>query len=495
MNPVALPELLQGLAESVPAVNVTGIALDSRRVMPGNLFLAAQGVTGRHGLAFVDDALQRGAAAVAWEPAPGVDVPSLPVPTVVIPELALRSGEIASRFFARPADQLFTVGITGTDGKTSTAWLTAQALERLGRPCAYFGTLGTGRLPTLAVTTHTTLDPVTLQSELARHAAAGIRAVAMEVSSHALDQRRVAGMRFDVAVLTNITRDHLDYHGTEAAYVDSKRALFARYCRGVAVINRDDTWGRRWLDAFPDVLTYGLEGDIPAEGDYLIGRDLALRPDGLTLRLQGPEGSATVASRLLGRFNAYNLLAAAAALRVGGLRLDDIADALAEADTVPGRIEGFRAAGQPLVVVDYAHTPAALTQVLRALREHCSGRITVVFGCGGDRDRGKRPLMGAAAAGGADRLFITDDNPRSESPAAIVDEILSGVAQGPGAPGLTVEHDRGAAIRAAVAAAGPDDVVLVAGKGHETQQIIGTTKVPFSDRAFVAELLGLEARA
>ena len=244
------------------------------------------------------------------------------------------------------------MGITGTDGKTSTAWLAAQALERLGRPCAYFGTLGNGRLPTLAPSTHTTLDPVSLQAQLAAQGQAGIRAVAMEVSSHALDQQRVAGMRFDVAVLTNITRDHLDYHGSEAAYVEAKRSLFARYCRGVCVLNRDDAWGRRWLDAFPDVLSYGLEGDMPVSGDYLIGRELQLHAQGLRLRLQGPEGSAEVDSRLLGRFNAYNLVAAAAALRVGGLRLQDIATALSEVDTVPGRIEGFRAPGRPLVGVD-----------------------------------------------------------------------------------------------------------------------------------------------
>lgn len=490
----ALPQLLDGLVADVPAQTIAGVALDSRKVREGDLFLAVQGVNGVHGLRYLDEALARGAAAVAWEPGADTPPPVAAVPVVAIPDLARRSGEIAARFFGRPADQLFTMGITGTDGKTSTAWLAAQALERLGRPCAYFGTLGNGRLPTLAPSTHTTLDPVSLQAQLAAQGQAGIRAVAMEVSSHALDQQRVAGMRFDVAVLTNITRDHLDYHGSEAAYVEAKRSLFARYCRGVCVLNRDDAWGRRWLDAFPDVLSYGLEGDMPVSGDYLIGRELQLHAQGLRLRLQGPEGSAEVDSRLLGRFNAYNLVAAAAALRVGGLRLQDIATALSEVDTVPGRIEGFRAPGRPLVVVDYAHTPAALAQVLRALREHCSGRISVVFGCGGDRDRGKRPLMAAAAAAAADRLIITDDNPRGESPADIVADIVAGLPSPPDGDRCRIEHDRAAAIRLALDTAAPGDVVLLAGKGHETVQITGTTQRPFSDRQIAAELLGLEPR-
>lgn len=494
MKPQALDQLLQGLAAEVPALPVTGVALDSRKVRPGDLFLAIQGVTGIHGLRYLDQALAQGASAIAWEPAAGVASPSAEVPVVPVPQLSHCSGEIASRFYGRPADQLFTVGITGTDGKTSTAWLVAQALERLGRPCAYFGTLGTGRLPTLVASTHTTLDPVSLQAQLAAQLKAGVRAVAMEVSSHALDQRRVAGMRFDVGVLTNITRDHLDYHGSEAAYVEAKRTLFSRYTRGVCALNRDDGWGRRWLEAFPDVLTYGLEGEVPLQGDYLIGRELQLHAEGLRVQLQGPEGSAEVNSRLLGRFNAYNLVAAAAALRVGGLRLQDIAAALSEAETVPGRIEGFRAEGRPLVVVDYAHTPAALVQVLRSVREHCTGQLTVVFGCGGDRDRGKRPLMGSAALAGADRIVITDDNPRSESPAAIIDDILAGLPEHPGDDRVVVQHDRAAAIAFAVTTSSPDDVVVLAGKGHETVQITGTTERPFSDRQQAAVLLGLEPR-
>lgn len=486
---VSLIRLLEGLCTAAPDVTVTGLALDSRRVVPGDLFLAAQGVGGRHGLEYLEQAIASGAAAVAWEPTPGVTAPQLDVPDVPVPQLARRIGEIASRFHGRPADGLFTVGVTGTDGKTSTAWLVAQALEQLGRPCLYLGTLGAGRLGALEPGTHTTPDAVSLQAQLAQARDQGLRAVAMEVSSHALDQDRVAGMRFDAAVLTNLTRDHLDYHGSEAAYAEAKSRLFQQYCRGVSVLNRDDSWGRRWAPTLSNTLLYGLDGDTAVSGQSLTGRRLELRSEGISFQLGDGEREVVLRSPLLGRFNAYNLLAAAAAaLRVGGIPMDDVAQALAAAKTVPGRMEGFRSkGGGPLVIVDYAHTPNALASVLRAAREHCRGRLSLVFGCGGDRDRGKRPLMGATARELADQVIVTDDNPRSENPTDIVAEILGGRSS-------TVIHDRALAIRSAIDAATDGDVVVIAGKGHETTQTYGAEARPFSDRDIVAAQLQLERR-
>ncbi|HEX4871965.1 MAG TPA: UDP-N-acetylmuramoyl-L-alanyl-D-glutamate--2,6-diaminopimelate ligase [Nevskiaceae bacterium] len=518
-NPRLLANLFAGFGAAAPRLAVTGLQMDSRRVEAGDLFLAVRGVGG-HGLAHVEQALAQGAAAVAWEPAPGIAEPdTLPVPQFAVPALAARVGEIAARFHDRPGEALRLYGVTGTDGKTSTAHLLAQTLDRLGEPCAYIGTLGAGRLGALAANPHTTPDPITLQGWLADYREAGLKACAMEVSSHALDQARVAGLAFDAALLSNVGRDHLDYHGSLEAYAAAKQRLFTVYRRGEAVLNRDDAHGAAWAgqlraqQSHPALTVYGLDGERPAPGQrFVIGRELRLHGEGLALQLDTSWGAASLQTRLLGRFNAYNLLACLSALLATGVPLAEAVAALAQAQTVPGRIEGFRGSpAQPLVVVDYAHTPQALEQILSAVRAHCRGRLVAVFGCGGDRDRGKRPLMGRAAAQGADALIVTDDNPRSEDPAAIVAEILSGIddpgagrhpggdraaspAAAPRAASVEVIHDRAAAIRRAVALAGPDDIVVVAGKGHETTQTQGREVRAFSDRRVVAELLGLEPR-
>ncbi|SFF61107.1 UDP-N-acetylmuramoylalanyl-D-glutamate--2,6-diaminopimelate ligase [Fontimonas thermophila] len=491
-SPRSLQQLLAGFGVPAPDLEVTGVEMDSRRISPGDLFLACRG-RGTHGLMYLDQARERGAAAVAWEPAPGWSAPEGDLPEIAVPELSARVGEIAARFYGRPSERMFCVGITGTDGKTSTAYLTAQALDRLKLPCAYIGTIGIGRIGSLRATSHTTPDPVSLQRAVAELREQGAQALAMEVSSHALDQERVSGMHFDVAVLTNITRDHLDYHGTVERYAAAKRRLFERPELSARVLNRDDAWGARWLAELPagvETILYGLDGNVPPSTRHVIGRDLVLTPGGIDLTLDTSWGRARLQSRLLGRFNAYNLLAVVAVLMARGVALDAAVDALAQAQTVPGRIEGFRGPlAQPLVVVDYAHTPDALRQILSAVRAHTPGRLICVFGCGGDRDRGKRPLMGAVAAELADAVIVTDDNPRSEDPAAIVRDILAGVPGDARAP-VTVIHDRAAAIRAAVGTAGRDDVVVVAGKGHEQTQTYGSDVRPFSDRAFVAALVG-----
>jgi len=484
--------LLEGYAEAVPDLAVAGVELDSRRVAPGSLFLAVRGHA-QHGLKFAGEALQRGAAAVAWEPALDLPAPRLDVPAVAVEDLGRRAGDIAARYWGHPSHGLFSVGITGTDGKTSTAHLVAQALEILGTPCGYFGTLGYGRLGALADASHTTPDPVRLQAMLAAQREAGARAFSMEVSSHALDQGRVIGVEFDVAVLTNIGRDHLDYHGSIQQYAAAKRRLFAWPGLRAAVLNRDDAHGAEWARALSvpaEITLYGVGGEPPARERHVLGTDLDLHVGGLRFQVRSSWGEARIDSRLLGRFNVYNLLAALACLLHGGVPLRDAAAALSQCGTVPGRIEGFRGpAASPLVVVDYAHTPQALQQVLAALRAHTAGRLWCVFGCGGDRDRGKRPLMGRAAAELADVAVVTDDNPRGEAPADIVADILRGIpAELRGR--VSVEHDRASAIERAVRAAGADDVVLVAGKGHEDYQIYGSTTRRFSDREFVARLAG-----
>jgi UDP-N-acetylmuramoyl-L-alanyl-D-glutamate--2,6-diaminopimelate ligase len=484
-----LPELVAGFARDVPDVAIGELTLDSRQVRPGTLFLACRG-TKQHGLDFLPQALANGASAVLWEPAPGVAAPATDVPAIAVEDLSRRAGEIAARFFGRPAQGLHAIGVTGTDGKTSTAWLLAQALEALGEPCLYVGTLGTGRIGEVQPGDHTTPDPVSLQRRLAAARGKGVQAVAMEVSSHALDQARVAAVEFHTAVLTNVGRDHLDYHGTLEDYAAAKQRLFEEFPLEAAVLNEDDFHGREWSaqlrasGRIGTVLRYGLDA-----GAELAARNVKLAPTGIGFDVQAPQGAGRIDSRLLGRFNVYNLLAALGALLARGVALDRACAALSRAQTVPGRIEGFRGpAAKPLVVVDYAHTPQALAQILHAVRAHCVGKMWCVFGCGGDRDRGKRPLMGAAAAGAADRVIVTDDNPRSEDPRIIVNEILTGLTAGGRA--ARIIHDRAEAIRTAVSEAGADDVVVVAGKGHEDYQIYGKQRRSFSDRAFVAQLVG-----
>ncbi|MES0873868.1 UDP-N-acetylmuramoyl-L-alanyl-D-glutamate--2,6-diaminopimelate ligase [Sinimarinibacterium thermocellulolyticum] len=492
LAPRSLKALLAGYGVPAPDVEVTGVETDSRRIAPGDLFLACLG-RGTHGLAYLDQALARGAAALAWEPAPGWAQPQIEIPEIAVPQLSARAGEIAARFFGMPSQRMFCVGVTGTDGKTSTAYLVAQALDRLDLPCAYIGTIGSGRVGALADSTYTTPDAVSLQRRVAALHADGAQALAMEVSSHALDQSRVAGMHFDVAVLTNITRDHLDYHGTVEAYVAAKRRLFERPELSAVVLNRDDAHGAAFATGLPtraQRIVYGLDGPVPEGGAWVIGRALRLTADGIALSLDTSWGQAELHSRLLGRFNAYNLMATLAVLLARGTSLPRAVAALAQVHTVPGRIESFRGSAGPLVVVDYAHTPEALRQILTAVRSHVRGRLHCVFGCGGDRDRGKRPLMGAIAAELADAVIVTDDNPRSEAPSAIVDEILAGVPDTRRSV-VQVIHDRAEAIRTAVHASAADDAVVVAGKGHERTQTYGSEVRAFSDREFVARLLGI----
>ena len=482
-----LRELLDGIVR-VPGVanrEVRGLQTDSRRVQPGDLFIAVSGMV-MDGRDYIGDAVASGAAAIVYETGDGFELRAAPVPVFGLSGLRQKIGIIADRFYDSPSRRVVVIGVTGTNGKTTCTQLLAQALDQTPRRCAVIGTLGYGFPGALNASLHTTPDAMMLQRLLADFAEQGAVQVAMEVSSHALEQGRVNGVAFSVAVFTNLTRDHLDYHGNMESYGKAKAGLFAMEGIKHAVINHDDVFGRNLLtsvNARIGTLSYGIEGgDIRAS-------ELRLLPDGLWLRVATPEGETELRSPLIGRFNAYNLLAVLATLLVLGMKLDEAVTRLARAHAPAGRVERFGGArGLPLVVVDYAHTPDALEKILLALREHVRGKLWCVFGCGGDRDRGKRPVMGEIAERLADSVVLTDDNPRHESGDAIIADILGGMKTSP-----KVIRERKAAIAEVIGHAGESDIVLIAGKGHEDYQQVGDTRLPYSDRDAVRELLGRAA--
>lgn len=499
-----LGDLIQGLVEPllplpVPAraFAVTSLATDSRAVNAGSLFLACRGGT-VNGLEFAEQAARLGAVAVLAEPTPGWTLDRLDalagriqIPVIPVVDLSHRVGHIADRFFGEPSAAMEVIGITGTNGKTSAAHFLAQALNP-ELSCGLFGTLGVGFPGELSETSHTTPDAITVHHRLAELRAAGAHAVAMEVSSHGLDQGRVAGVRFSHAVLTNLSRDHLDYHGDMRAYGEAKARLFAAPELGWAVLNWDDPFhsrARASLEKGALRAGYGI-GEPPrgVSGFHLWvwGRKLTMRPGGLSMEILSSAGEARLDVPLIGTFNAANLLAVLTVLLSRGQPLDRAVRALSRVHGVPGRMESFGGDGAPLVVVDYAHTPDALEKALTNLRAHTARKMITVFGCGGDRDQGKRPLMGAIAERLSDALILTDDNPRGESGEKIVADILGGMSH---PDNVRVERQRGLAIRLAIALAGLQDAVLVAGKGHETTQDMGELKVHFSDRAQVVEAL------
>jgi UDP-N-acetylmuramoyl-L-alanyl-D-glutamate--2,6-diaminopimelate ligase len=492
-----LGELLAGIVEAVaaPRVAVHGVAQDSRRSRPGDLFLACAGAS-HHGLEHVAEVLAQSPAAIAYEPAPGLEYPlrlaaARGLTPIAIPELRQLAGVIAARWHGHPSRALRVVGVTGTNGKTSCTHFLAEALDGARVPCGIIGTLGSGRVGCLAGSSHTTPDAVTLQALLGQMRADDLAAVAMEVSSHGLHQGRLAGVEFEAAVFTNLSRDHLDYHGDMQAYGAAKRLLFHMADLRQAVINADDAYGRELMTTLPGhlgITAFGLSPrKVPPGARGVWAQELRLRPEGMELAVVSSWGDGVLRSPLLGAFNASNLLAVLATLLALDVPFPTALQRLGTVGTVPGRMERFGGGAQPLVVVDYAHTPDALTQALRALREHTAGRLYCVFGCGGERDRGKRPLMGAAACTLADQVIVTDDNPRGEDPEQIVAEILAGA---PLPERVQVDRDRERAIRSACAAASPGDIVLVAGKGHEDYQQIGAQRRHFSDRELVCTLVG-----
>jgi UDP-N-acetylmuramoyl-L-alanyl-D-glutamate--2,6-diaminopimelate ligase len=493
-----LDQLLLGIADREVAaapgaarVVVSGLTLDSRQVRRGDAFVALRG-TRTHGIAFAESAVQRGACVVLAErPLAGELLPgagegdALPaalheVPVLWIDGLHAQVGEIAARYYERPAESMRIIGVTGTNGKTSCVQLLAQALTFLGHRAASIGTLGAGLHGHLHAGERTTPDAISVQVQLAQFRELGVTHVAMEVSSHALAQDRVGAVDFEIAAFTNLTRDHLDYHGSMEAYGAAKARLFAWPGLQHAVINIDDAFGAQLLaqlaeDVQPLAVSMG-----GAEGATVNATDVQTSGEGLHFALHTPWGSRHVASHLLGRFNVANLLIVSACLGALGEPFERVVAALASLQPVNGRMSRLGGAvGQPLVVVDYAHTPDALEQVLTALRAHCAGRLICVFGCGGERDAGKRPLMGAIAARLADAAIVTDDNPRGEDGTAIVEQIVAGM----GARAPQVERDRAKAIHMALAGAHAGDVVLIAGKGHETYQDGALGRHAFDDMA------------
>jgi UDP-N-acetylmuramoyl-L-alanyl-D-glutamate--2,6-diaminopimelate ligase len=456
----------------------TGVADDSRQVRPGDLFLAYPGDLA-DGRRYIGDALARGAVAVLWKPGGDFNFGQSYPLTVNLPVDALRAlaGPLAHAVYAFPSEGLSLVAITGTNGKTTISQCLAAAYPK---PCAIIGTLGAGFTDALTETGFTTPEATTLMRYLAEFRAAGAAACALEASSIGIEEGRMNGARVDVAVFTNMTRDHLDYHGTMEAYAEAKKKLFLWPRLRTAIINLDDEFGRQLSRETSAIRVLGYAIGEPRRDYHALVRaeNLVDTPFGQRFSLVLPNGRATVDTGLVGRYNISNLLAVAAVLHDAGVQAVEVARRISELQPPPGRMERLGGNGEPLVVVDYSHTPDALENALSALRPVAAsrgGRLSVVFGCGGDRDPGKRPLMGEVAERLADRVLVTSDNPRSEVPEVIIDGIVAGMAH------AEVEADRAAAIQRAILEADAGDVVLLAGKGHETYQEISGVRHHFSD--------------
>lgn len=489
---MALQDLLEGLTDELTATEVTisGLSLDSRSVVPGDLFIALRGYR-RDGREFIDEAVARGAQAILVESDSSRPMDETETLLISIRDLRAKTGHIASRFYGHPSRDMQVIGITGTNGKTSVCHFISQVLNDVEPgSTGCIGTLGYGIYPDLNAAVHTTPDAVMLHSLLADFRHNGVRRTVMEVSSHALEQGRVNGIEFDIAVFTNISHEHMDYHGDMQSYAAAKERLF--YCEGLkqAVINVDDDFGKRLFEELSDrvpVLGYALEKETgtgtPAN---VVASIIKHDAEGLTLNVHTPWGEGAFRSGLIGDFNVSNLLAALATLCLTGSNLDTVLQRLAQVQAVPGRMEVFGNNTSPQIIVDYAHTPDALEQTLAQLRKLCRGKLVCVFGCGGDRDTAKRPLMGRVAEQYADRIIITSDNPRGEMPEKIIDEIAAGMA---GRVETIINVDRTAAIQYAIESSSPRDLVLIAGKGHETWQEVNGKRYPFSDRQLVRNLL------
>ncbi|SFN02747.1 UDP-N-acetylmuramoylalanyl-D-glutamate--2,6-diaminopimelate ligase [Formivibrio citricus] len=456
------------------------IVSDSRQIQAGDVFLAFRGEYA-DGRKYIPEAIAAGAAGVIWEAEGFCWDDAWPVSNVGVPQLRELAGIVVAHLLGNPSAVLWVAGVTGTNGKTSIANWLAQAFTQAGGKGGVLGTVGNGFPGELEASTHTTLDPVGVQNWMRRLLDQGATHVAMELSSHGLDQARAHGVAVDCAVFTNLTRDHLDYHGDMDEYGAAKARLFEWEGLKSAVINQDDTFGRKLLGLTraETVYTYGLEdGDIRP-----LKLDVSL--DGIHMRVATPLGETQIASPLIGRFNASNLLACLGVLLAAGIALETAAKALGKIEPAPGRMQRLGGGAQPLIVVDYAHTPDALEKALSTLRESMSGpgRLICVFGCGGNRDRGKRALMGEIACRLADSVIITSDNPRDEVPQAIIDDIVAGVSgvPGTGKDHYAIESDRAHAIVDAVELARPGDVVLIAGKGHENYQEIRGERHAFDD--------------
>ena len=499
-NGVKLHALLEGLIDvsslsPVADIAVDGIAQDSRNLGDNYLFIAVPG-TASHGLDFVEQAVASGASVVLWDGADSdlgkkVDALSNKITCVQVEGLQQKASEIAARFFNHPSHDL--IGVTGTDGKTSVSHYIAQCLDSRLSPCGVLGTLGNGLIHDLKPTGLTTASAVDVQHSLANLVAEGAGAAVMEVSSHGLDQGRVSSVDFDTAVFTNLSQDHLDYHGTMESYSEAKSKLFEIEGLKSAVINLDDDFGRILAEKYRGQLTvYGYSttadiGTLESCADFIVyAKSLKATKHGFEINVVTPKGNGYFELNLMGSFNVSNALAVLATLLLNNVAFDESIKCLQAITPVAGRMELIVADNKPTVIVDYAHTPQGIAAACNAVKQHFGAGLWCVFGCGGDRDREKRPLMAQAVERYADHIIVTSDNPRHEDPQLIIEQIVNGLAE-PDAAWTNV--DRREAIGYAVTHATPDDVILIAGKGHESCQIVGDKYIVFDDRDVARALL------
>lgn len=481
------------------STSITGLSLDSRSTREGDLFFALRGLQ-QHGVEHSQQAIANGAAALVWESSTEVKVEELPatIACVEVDNLQAKLGLICQRFYRNPSEHMKIVAVTGTDGKTSVSQFIAQALHQLKVPCGVIGTLGYGVYPDFEVASHTTPDAVRMHSLLSNLYLNEISHAVLEASSHGLRQGRINGIEVDTAVFTNLGRDHMDYHDSIEDYFDSKRLLFQSAKLKNAIINIDDQAGLRLAEEFSEqlnVTTYSINAKKLASSSFVNASNIKTILGETTFEINSSYGNATVTTRLVGKFNISNLLAVMGALLSSGVEFEHAANVISQVTTVAGRMEFVGCEvkqnenGAPAVVVDYAHTPQALLNVLKVLRQQCAGKLWCVFGCGGNRDQGKRKLMAQAVEQWADVGIITDDNPRFEDPAAITDEIKLGFSS---SSNYHLIHDRQQAIEYAIQQAGNQDIVLIAGKGHEAVQIVKQEHLPFDDKKIAEQaLLGI----
>ncbi|MCW9047056.1 MAG: UDP-N-acetylmuramoyl-L-alanyl-D-glutamate--2,6-diaminopimelate ligase [Gammaproteobacteria bacterium] len=496
---ITLKQLLSDLSvsEYLPEIEVQGLTLDSREVESGYVFIALEGQFD-HGLAYAEAAISRGAVAVLcdakFDQYCQQILSSLMSRAICVPVRGLQEklGEMASRFYGKPSEKMFISGVTGTDGKTSVSHFIAQAMKQAYGLSAVIGTLGNGLIDDLQESSHTTPDVINLQKMLADFYENGVEHVAMEVSSHGLDQKRVANVDFDVAVLTNLSRDHLDYHGDIESYKQAKKKLFTENNSKSLVLNVDDAFGVEIFNENKNKQTiwlYGLdEKKVRQSKFYAFASNIRNAVNGISFILTSSAGVADVNVKLIGEFNIYNVLACTCVLLESGINFNHAVKYIEKLHTVAGRMELLAYKGKPSVVIDYAHTPEALKQALINVRKHTSGKVICVFGCGGDRDTGKRSLMAKAAENLSDLVIVTNDNPRTEDPLKIIDDIKQGISN---EIKLIVEMDRKKAIQHAIEISAVEDMVLVAGKGHEIFQIVGDKKIAFSDKEIALTVLGV----
>lgn len=487
-----LSKLINKTLPKAQDVEVTDLTLDSRQVQTGSAFFALKG-TQDNGQKYINDAIKRGAVAILVEDKTGIETGSIPV--IAIKNLRQQIGEIAANFFEHPSKELKMFGVTGTSGKTSCTHYIAQILNELAVPCGIIGTLGQGLYGQLTETNLTTPDAISLQRILRKLVQQGAKAVAMEVSSHSIDQGRINGMEFDVGIFTNLSQDHLDYHGDMETYAEVKKQFITQAATKQVIINSDDIYGKRWINELspyksvfaysinkpqPTFEKFGLAGfsheDILARFVYAESAHVTMHH--IQTQVRSPWGLGELTLPLVGLFNLSNALAVLAALCANGFAFKDVMQQISSLKPVVGRMQILGGHSKPWIVVDYAHKPDALEKVLQTLKLLTKGRLVCVFGCGGERDQSKRPLMAKVAEHYADHIYVTSDNPRHENPEKIAKEILSGFVH---RERVIVELDRAKAIQKSIQSAQAGDCVLIAGKGAEHYQILGDKKIHFDD--------------